>query len=221
MPVLEATKLCEPLVAVTVNPLVPSAPLTTIFVGKVFSKDPWVVGGLELNVVEGETIIEGDIQVGMLVRVEMQLLSDGTHIVIRIEPFEGFDWELACQSVVVTVTRIDGDQIILDGWPAMSLGEQTWIVGEIKPGSLVQTMICYDEDMNVVLVYIIVLEDPELPPPDDCDEGEDCDDKKDEDIYSGKVTVCHKPDKNRVTIEISRSALPAHLKHGDTLGPCP
>ena len=94
-------------------------------------------------------------------------------------------------------------------------------MGEIKPGSLVQTMICYDEDMNVVLVYIIVLEDPVLPPPDGCDEGEDCDDKKDEDIYSGKVTVCHKPDKNQVTIEISRSALPAHLKHGDTLGPCP
>lgn len=37
-----------------------------------------------------------------------------------------------------------------------------------------------------------------------------------------KVTVCHKPDsKNPVTIEISRSALQAHLNHGDREGACP
>ncbi len=32
-----------------------------------------------------------------------------------------------------------------------------------------------------------------------------------------KVTICHKGH----TITISRSALPAHLAHGDTVGPCP
>jgi hypothetical protein len=32
-----------------------------------------------------------------------------------------------------------------------------------------------------------------------------------------KVTICHKGH----TIKISRSALPAHLRHGDTIGPCP
>jgi len=31
-----------------------------------------------------------------------------------------------------------------------------------------------------------------------------------------KVTICHKGH----TITISRSALPAHLRHGDTIGPC-
>lgn len=31
-----------------------------------------------------------------------------------------------------------------------------------------------------------------------------------------KVTICH----NGRTITISRSALPAHLRHGDTVGPC-
>lgn len=36
-----------------------------------------------------------------------------------------------------------------------------------------------------------------------------------------KVTVCHKPNsKNPVTIEISRSALQAHLNHGDREGTC-
>jgi hypothetical protein len=38
----------------------------------------------------------------------------------------------------------------------------------------------------------------------------------------GKVTICHRADdKKTVTITISQSALPAHLKHGDTIGPCP
>lgn len=32
----------------------------------------------------------------------------------------------------------------------------------------------------------------------------------------GKVTICHKGK----TISVARSALNAHLKHGDTLGPC-
>ncbi len=187
--------------------------LLTILVGRVFSMDPWVVSGLELNVDE-ETIVEGEIVLGMLVRVEMQLLPDGTHKVVRITPFDGFDWEMACQSVVVTVTRIDGDQIVLEGWPALSLSEETEIEGELKPGSIVQTMICYDEDMNVVLVYITVLDGPEFPPlPDDDDD--DNDDK------DGKVEVCHKPDKNPHTIVIAPSAVPAHLAHGDILGPCP
>jgi hypothetical protein len=35
--------------------------------------------------------------------------------------------------------------------------------------------------------------------------------------YGKKVTICHKA---KVTITISRSALPAHLAHGDKLGPC-
>jgi hypothetical protein len=35
--------------------------------------------------------------------------------------------------------------------------------------------------------------------------------------YGKKVTVCHKGKK---TISISKSALPAHQRHGDTLGTC-
>lgn len=41
-------------------------------------------------------------------------------------------------------------------------------------------------------------------------------------IGNNKATVCHKPDsKNPVTIEISNSALQAHLNHGDIEGACP
>ena len=40
--------------------------------------------------------------------------------------------------------------------------------------------------------------------------------------YEGKVTICHRADAaNMVTITIPSSALDAHLKHGDTIGPCP
>jgi hypothetical protein len=39
----------------------------------------------------------------------------------------------------------------------------------------------------------------------------------------GKVTICHIPPgnpDNAHTIRVSVNALPAHLAHGDTLGPC-
>ena len=188
--------------------------LLTILIGRVHSIDPWVVSGFALNV-DTETIIEGEITVGMLVRVELQMLPDGTHKVVRITPLEGFDWELGCQYLVVTVIGIDGNKIILDGWPSLQLSEDVQIEGDIQPGSIVQIMICYDEDMNLSVVYIIVIYDPEFPPPDE--DGEDGEDGKNK-----KVTVCHKPNsKNPHMIVISTSALPSHLGHGDTVGPCP
>jgi hypothetical protein len=129
--------------------------------------------------------------------------------VVRITPLDGFDWETGCQYLVTTVIRIDGDQVVLDGWPALPMSDEIEIVGELQPGSVVQTMICYDEDMNVVVVYIIVLYEPVLPPPGD-------------DGNAGKVEVCHKPlSKNPHTIVISASAVPAHLGHGDWLEACP
>jgi hypothetical protein len=36
-----------------------------------------------------------------------------------------------------------------------------------------------------------------------------------------KVTVCHKPTKQALTLEVGSPALKAHLGHGDTAGPCP
>jgi hypothetical protein len=35
--------------------------------------------------------------------------------------------------------------------------------------------------------------------------------------YGGKALICHKGR----TISVSVNAVPAHLRHGDTLGPCP
>jgi hypothetical protein len=40
--------------------------------------------------------------------------------------------------------------------------------------------------------------------------------------YEHKVTLCHHAGLGtRVTIMVSESAVAAHLKHGDALGPCP
>lgn len=42
--------------------------------------------------------------------------------------------------------------------------------------------------------------------------------------YPKKVTICHHTHSQKnpfVTITVSRNALPAHLGHGDTIGPCP
>jgi hypothetical protein len=44
------------------------------------------------------------------------------------------------------------------------------------------------------------------------------------DQYEHKVLICHIPPGNPAnahTISVDQSAVPAHLAHGDTLGPCP
>ncbi|HYZ90231.1 MAG TPA: hypothetical protein VE620_13110 [Myxococcales bacterium] len=42
--------------------------------------------------------------------------------------------------------------------------------------------------------------------------------------YAGKVTICHHTHSKKHpfhTITVSANAVPAHMRHGDTLGPCP
>src|SRR5215203_2859935 len=56
-----------------------------ILIGSVDSIDPWVVDGITLTVTD-ETDIQGEIEVGTIVRVEILLLSDGTWDVISIAP---------------------------------------------------------------------------------------------------------------------------------------
>jgi hypothetical protein len=79
--------------------------------------------------------------------------------------------------------------------------EVTFIAGQV-----VMAVVCISDDGQLVVVQIILLED-------DDDNG---------DAAGGeKVLVCHMPSKNPHTLSIAPAAVPAHLAHGDTLGPCP
>jgi hypothetical protein len=54
---------------------------------------------------------------------------------------------------------------------------------------------------------------------DPCPEGTVCNEDTDMcDMVAEKVTLCHK---GKNTIAVGAAAVPAHLRHGDTLGPCP
>ena len=185
-----------------------------VLIGTVLSTDPWVVNGIPLNVT-GDTIIIGDIVPGMLVRVEINLLPDGTWQVVRITALEDFGHIPVCMNIYATVVSVEGDQVHLLGWPALPWsgdingedGEPN-AEGELTPSSIVRITLCIDEEGNLTIVTIFVVNpgDPGVLPP----------------LEGEKVMICHKPTykKGGNTLTISPSALPAHLAHGDTLGAC-
>jgi hypothetical protein len=183
-----------------------------------------------------DTIIVGNIVPGMLVRVEINLLPDGTWQVVRITPLEDFGHIPVCMNIYATVVSVEGDQIHLLGWPALSWNahaddqngeddgedeegsddgeDQDEDHGELPgdgaltPNSIVQIYLCIDEAGNLTIVNIFVINpgNPDYQPP-----------------YEGeKVMICHKPAKNKggKTLTLPASAIPAHLAHGDTLGAC-
>lgn len=181
-------------------------PIITL-IGRVSSIDPWVVNGITLNVTD-ETVIEGEIAPGMLVLVEILLLEDGTWEVLRIALLGDLPETSGCATVTATIESVNGNQIQFLGWPTTVTFDGTDEV-DLSPGQKVLVVVCVTEDGILVIRQIIIL---------------DTDDDDDDDTPDGgeKVLVCHKPDKKGGhTLSISSSAVPAHLGHGDKLGPCP
>jgi len=211
-----------------------------ILIGVVNSVDPWVVNDIDLNVTD-ETDIQGEITVGMLVRVEILLQPDGTWEVLSIAPLGEPTTTTGCATVVATVVSVNGNEIQFLGWPTTvtlkiddqdenndqddeDKDEDEGEEGEgenegedqeendddgdvvLSPGQNVSAVICITEDGVIIITQIIILDT-------DDDTGEN----------GEKVLVCHKPNskKGGHTISISSSAVPAHLGHGDFLGPCP
>jgi len=185
-----------------------------VLIGTVDSLDPWVVNGITLTVTDG-TDIQGDITPGMIVRVEILLLPDGAWEVLSIAPLGELTEISGCATVIATVLSVDGNQIQFLGWPTtVTLGEDTQTENDdesggvtIRADQLVLAVVCVPDDGQIVVVQVIVLN------ADDNNDGTSVDGEK--------VLVCHKPSKNPHTLSISSSAVPAHLAHGDTLGPCP
>lgn len=182
---------------------------TIIIIGVVSSVDPWVVNGITLNVTD-ETNIQGDITVGMLVRVEVLLLPDGTWQVLSIAPLGDLTEVPECATVIATVVAVNGNQVQFLGWPSITLGDDVVIEGgddavTLSPNQNVIVVVCPSDEGQIVIVQIIIT-------PDDGNSAE-----------GEKALVCHKPNskKGGKTLSISSSAVPAHLGHGDTLGACP
>jgi hypothetical protein len=186
---------------------------TIILIGTVTSMDPWVVSGITLNVTSDTLIGEG-IELEMIVRVEILLLEDGTWEVISIVSLAEFTAVPGCATVTATVLSVNGNEIQLAGWPVITLSEDVKIEndqggeGTLGPDQVVLVVVCSFGEGQIIIMNIIILNviEGEVP----SDGGGD------------KVLVCHKPNKKGGhTLSISSSAVPAHLGHGDKLGPCP
>jgi hypothetical protein len=195
---------------------------TIVLIGKVTSVNPWVVNGITLNVTN-DTVINGDIQPGMLVRVEILLQDDGTWEVISISPLGDVPTTSGCATVVATVESVNGNQIKFLGWPepvAVNVptsdgndndnGDTNVDISTLKPGQQVLVVVCVSGNNQLVITKIIVI-------------NNDDNENNNNDTGGGdKVLVCHKPGKKGGhTLSISSSAVPAHLGHGDKLGACP
>ena len=183
---------------------------TVTLIGNVDSIDPWVVHGITLNVTN-DTVINGEITPDMIVLVEILLLEDGTWEVLSITPLSDFTEIPGCLTVMATVSRVNGNEIQLLGWPVITLGEDVEIendeggAGTLSANQPVLVVVCASEDGHVTITKIIILHPEEG--------GESSEGKK--------VLICHKPDKKGGhTLSIAEPAVPAHLAHGDKLGPC-
>ncbi|HET7091317.1 MAG TPA: DUF5666 domain-containing protein, partial [Anaerolineae bacterium] len=179
------------------------------FVGRVIQIDPWVVGGLDIDV-NDETAIDDDIQVGDTVRVTGIILPDGT---LLAESIELVDDDLGCLDIAAVVVSFDGEQLVLNTGQVIDLTDEIEVFGDLQEGSVVLVRLCVSEDDTIVVVRIIVIHTPPPPtptPPPPPPTG-------------GKVSLCHIPPGNpnaRHTIKVGPSAVSTHLGHGDTLGPC-
>lgn len=186
------------------------------FVGRVETIAPWVVSGVTLAV-DDETEIQGEIVVGMLVKVEGRILEDGTWLATEIKPATTIVLGPGCMSLTALVVGVNTNALVLSNGTTIALGDDIIVEGQLVTNSVIMLYVCVDEDGTMHVVHIIVLyllepepiiivPNPPLVPAPETNE---------------MVVVCHKPNsKNPHTLTIPRSALKAHLGHGDTLGLC-
>ncbi len=179
-----------------------------VLIGTVITIDPWVVNGITLTIAP-DAVIDANITVGMLVRVELILQSDGTWQVIKIEPISNLAWFPGCMDVIATVVSMNGNQLQLLDWPVVTIEDGVKIEGTLVPNSVIRMRVCFDQTLMIKVTLIIVIQEVTVEPPPVSEEG-------------GKVLVCHKPNdkKGGHTLSIGRPALPAHLAHGDYEGAC-
>ncbi len=200
----DATWLAE-----VIEPAEESVDPAITLIGKVNSMNPWVISGIKLNVT-GDTTVTGKIVPDTIVRVDILLLEDGTWDVLGIAPFSTFTKIPGCATITATVASVKGKEVQFAGWPVFPLSEEVKIENEagnqalLSANNPVLIVVC-PADEQAAITKIVVL-------------------RKSEDLSANgsRVLICHKPDKKGGhTLSIAAAAVPAHLRHGDKLGPCP
>ena len=185
------------------------------FVGQVAGMDPWIVSGIALSV-DDHTEIGAGIQVGTWVKVEARLQADGTWLATEIKRLD-LPLGLGCVQFAAIVLQVTPEQVVLlDGTVLPLAGVH--VQGHIEPNSVILVSACYDADGRMTVISIIVLHRPGpiLTPVPTVQPGTPTPEPD-----RGTVTICHKPGTPAEQTKIvPRSALPGHLGHGDTLGPC-
>jgi hypothetical protein len=152
-----------------------------VFIGRVMSMSPWSVGGIPL-VVNEQTLIAGDIQIGSLVRVRARLMADGTYLalsIIKIEP----PVSMGCIIFADVVVSINNTQIILTNSPVINLDDDLGVDGNVQPNSIIIIHACHTNGV-IVIVNIVVIYQLEIiiiPPPSPPGGGGDNDDDDDDD----------------------------------------
>ncbi len=178
-------------------------PTSFAFFGPVISIDPWNIRGVSLTVDE-RTNIKGDITLGEMVKVTGWILEDGTWLATEIK-HTGLHLGQGCFLVSSVVQSVNGDQILLVNGQTIVRSGDLVVTGDLKEASLVRYQFCVDEQGQETIGSVtVVYQLDQLP--------------------AGKVVICHIPPGNpgnRHTIEVGEPAVPAHIAHGDTLGPCP
>ncbi|HNB50581.1 MAG TPA: DUF5666 domain-containing protein [Anaerolineales bacterium] len=193
---------------------------TLVFIGIVGSIDPWSVDGHSL-VTDENTVLVGDIVVGSLVRVTVQVQLDGTWLALRIELIE-IGPVVGCVEFVDVVTGLTDNEIILASGVVIprALAE---IEGDLEVGSQVVVKLCFGPDDVLVFAWIFVVEEEIRPTPTPGPTRTPGPTGTPPPIGDDKVTICHIPPGNpgnAHTITVGASAVDAHLAHGDHLGPC-
>jgi ferric-dicitrate binding protein FerR (iron transport regulator) len=189
------------------------------FVGVIQSMASWLVAGVPLSTT-AETDIDAGLAVGDLVRVRGEIRPDGTwlaHSIRRVDDGQGC---LVLRNVVV---RIEGTQIVLLDGQVIDLNGVT-VNGTLNPGAVIVVYGCVGDDGQLLVIAIVIVfqlpEPPATPTPGPTPTPVPTRPPE----QSDKVTICHRPPGNpgnAHTITVGAPAVPAHLGHGDTLGPCP
>lgn len=120
-------------------------------VGIVNSIDPWVVNGLQLFVTP-TTLIIGDVAVGDLVLVKIQLSPDGTWRALRIQPLYPH-FGHGCLIFSSPVVAVSADAIQVKHWHVdIKRDGRIKIHGDIKVNSVITLPLCTGWDGTIIII---------------------------------------------------------------------